>query len=398
MNKNYGYLLMLGHLCTDINQGALPAILPFLIASRNLGYASAATLILSASLVSSVVQPLFGYLGDKFSYPWIMSVGIALAGIGLAMIGFCQSYWSICLAAALSGLGVALFHPEGGKIANFVSGEKKGAGISVFAVGGNLGFALGPIIASVALTFWGLKGTVIFLIPTFAMAGFILLLLPKLNAITADAGTAKASDSTAIKPDDWGAFTRVSSVVICRSIVAYGLTTFIPLYFIGIFLQTKADANMNLTIFSMAGAVATLLGGRIADRLGFRRMIYSSFLVLAPCLFILVRCRSSVAATMMVIVIALALSGPYSSMIALGQSFLPNHIGFASGISLGLAVSVGGVFAPIIGRIGDTYGIMAAMYTIVGVAFLSLLLTLLLPKQPKQSDASARYVKEKASV
>lgn len=385
---------MLGHLCTDINQGALPAILPFLIASRNLGYASAATLILSASLVSSVVQPLFGYLGDKFSYPWIMSVGVALAGTGIAMIGFCQSYWSICLAAALSGLGVALFHPEGGKIANFVSGEKKGAGISIFAVGGNLGFALGPIMASVALTFWGLKGTVIFLIPTYAMAGFILLALPKLRPMTVDSVTTQASKPIDTKPDDWGAFTRVTSVVICRSIVSYGLTTFIPLYFIGVFMQTEADANMNLTIFSMAGAVATLLGGRIADRLGFRRMIYSAFWVLAPCLFILIQCRNSIAAAIVVILIAVALSGPYSSMIALGQSFLPNHIGFASGISLGLAVSVGGIFAPIIGRIGDTYGIMSAMYTITGIAFFALLLTLLLPKQEKPSKALAHYAKE----
>lgn len=381
MHKNYKYLLMLGHLCTDINQGALPAILPFLIASRGLGYASAATLILSSSLVSSVVQPLFGYLGDKFSYPWIMSVGIALAGTGLAMIGFCEDYWSICLAAALSGLGIALFHPEGGKIANFVAGEKKGSGISIFAVGGNLGFAIGPIIASVAMTFWGLKGTVVFLIPTYAMAGFILLLLPKLNAIITDTGIAKASEGTAAKPDDWGSFAKVTLVVICRSIVSYGLTTFIPLYFIGVFLLAKADANMNLTVFSIAGAVATLLGGRFADRFGFRRTIYSALLVLAPCLLLMVRSQSSAMATVMVIVIALALSAPYSSMIALGQSFLPNHIGFASGISLGLTVSVGGMFAPVIGRIGDTYGIMAAMYTIAGAAFLCLLLALILPKQ-----------------
>lgn len=381
MNKNYNYLLMLGHLCTDINQGALPAILPFLIASRGLSYASAAALILSASLVSSVVQPLFGYLGDKFSYPWIMSVGIALAGTGVALIGFCQSYWAICLAAALSGLGVALFHPEGGKISNFASGEKKGAGISVFAVGGNLGFAIGPIIASIALSNWGLKGTVLFLIPTYTMAVVMLLMLPKLRQITKDASEQKLSDKNDIKPDNWWAFSRVTSVVIGRSIVSYGMTTFIPLYFIGVFLQSETDANMQLTIFSIAGVAATLLGGRVADRFGFKRMIFMSFCVLAPCLFILTQCRISIMASVMVVIVAFTLSAPYSSMIAMGQSFLPNHIGFASGISLGLAVSVGGVFAPIIGRVGDIFGIMAAMYTIAGIAFVSLLLTLILPKQ-----------------
>lgn len=383
MNKHYKYLIMLGHLFTDINQGALPAILPFLIASRNLGYASAAALIMASSLVSSVVQPLFGYLGDKFSYPWIMSVGIALAGTGIALIGFCESYWAACLAASLTGLGVALFHPEGGKIANLVAGEKKGAGISVFAVGGNLGFALGPLIASAALGLWGLKGTVIFLLPTYAMAGCLLLALPRLRRSAENTVTAQPLEHTAAKTDDWGAFSRVSAVVFCRSIVQYGLTTFIPLYFIGVFLKTKADANMNLTVFSMASAAATLLGGRIADRLGFRRMIRAGFCALALCLFLLTQSGSSLTATAAIVLTALALSAPYSSMIAMGQSFLPNHIGFASGISLGLTVSVGGMFAPVIGRIGDLYGIMAAMYSIAGFAALGLLLTLFLPKQAR---------------
>ncbi len=383
--QGYQYLLMLGHLCTDITQGALPAIIPFLIVTWNMSYASAASLLFASSIVSSVVQPLFGYLGDKAHRPWLMSLGVALAGSGIALIGIFQSYWAVCAAAAVSGFGVALFHPEGGKTANFVAGEKKGTGISVFAVGGNLGFALGPIIASAALVAWGLKGTVIFLLPTYLMAGIILFFTPRLKKMIPAADEKKEIQSDNVQPDDWNSFARISSVTICRAIVQSSLMVFIPLYWINIFFMPEAVANTRLTIFSLAGAVATLLGGRFADKYGFRRTIYISFLALAPMIFILLQMSNSFAATLLIIPIAFAISGPFSIMIATGQSFLPNHIGFASGISLGLAVSIGGLCAPIIGWIGDTFGLMTAMYTITGVALVALLLTLILPKQKEQS-------------
>ncbi|MDR2109480.1 MAG: MFS transporter, partial [Coriobacteriales bacterium] len=146
----HSYLIMLGHLCTDINQGGLPAMLPFLIVAYDLSYASAAALVFASNIVSSVIQPLFGYLGDKLDRPWFMSLGIFLAGLGIALLGLVQDYWLLFACAMLSGIGVALFHPEGGKLANLIAGEKKGTSISNFSVGGNLGFSIGPILAAVA--------------------------------------------------------------------------------------------------------------------------------------------------------------------------------------------------------------------------------------------------------
>jgi len=380
MNKGYKYLLMLGHLCTDINQGALPAILPFLIVHHNLSYASAASLVMAANLVSSVIQPFLGYLGDKTSRPWLMSVGIVLAGAGVALIGFSQSYWFTLTAAAISGFGIALFHPEGGKLANYAAGEQKGAGISVFAVGGNLGFAIGPIIASVALAAWGLTGTAIFLLPTAIVAAIILWFTPRLKQLVPLTHKNNAPQAKQEKTDDWGSFAKVASLIFCRSIVHYGLMTFIPLYFIGRFLLTEVAANSNLTVFSLVAAVSTLVGGRIADKIGLRRMIYLCSFALAPLVFIMLQMNISLFATLLFIPIGFAMNGAYSSIIAMGQSFVPNRIGLASGILLGLAVSVGGLCAPIIGRVGDTFGLMTAMYTIMGVTVLGLLLTALLPR------------------
>ena len=120
--RNIG-LLTAGHLVTDINQGALPAILPFLIAERKLTYGAAAGLVFALSMTSSIAQPLFGLYSDRLSKPWLMPIGIFLAGAGLAMLGLTSNYWLSFTTAAVSGIGIAAFHPEGARLITFVSGE-----------------------------------------------------------------------------------------------------------------------------------------------------------------------------------------------------------------------------------------------------------------------------------
>lgn len=377
----YSYLMMFGHICTDINQGALPAMLPFLILHNDISYTAAAGLVFAANLVSSVVQPLFGHLGDKGDRPWLMSIGILLAGGGLAMIGFLNAYWMIFAGAMISGVGIALFHPEGGKTANLVSGDKKGEGMGVFSVGGNIGFALGPVIASASLLTFGMKGTLVLIIPAGIMAAIIFVAMRK-------PVTNHTEEQIAAKEqiDDWNAFNRVSASVFCRSIISYGLTTFIPIYWVGVMMESEASGSIRLTIFSIAGAAATLIGGKLADRYGFQRIITIGAIALAPLMFLFIQVREPIFATVLLICIAVALNGPHSTMIAFGQSFLPNRVGLASGIMLGLTVSVGGMAAPAIGRIGDIFGLPAAMYTVAGLACIALLLIFILPKQQAEIE------------
>ncbi|MEL7625066.1 MAG: MFS transporter [Clostridiales bacterium] len=385
----YSYLLMFGHICTDINQGALPAILPFLVASNNIGYASAAGLVFAANFVSSIVQPLFGYLGDKASYPWLTSLGIILAGSGLAAVGFLNNYWAIFLSVMISGLGIALFHPEGSRIANLASGEKKSTGMSNFAAGGSIGFALGPLIASMALTTFGIKGTAVLLIPAWAMAAILLISFRRLPIAEAEAAAknlsadTSGSESTSAAngaKDDWPAFAKLSAAVFARSIILYGMTTFIPLYWVGVLLQSSTSGSMKLTLFSLSGACATLIGGRLADRYGFNKIIRIGFTAMVPLLLLLAYTKNVYFATFLLIPIALTLNGPYSTMVTMGQCFLPNHIGLAGGITLGLGVSVGGIAVPAIGWLGDHYGLSVAMYTIAAVGLISTIFAYFIPQ------------------
>ncbi len=381
---------MIGHICTDINQGALPALLPFLVLHKNISYASAAGLIFAANSVSSVVQPLFGYMGDKVSWPWLMGLGAFLAGGGLSLVGFLDSYWAIFLAVSVSGFGTALFHPEGGRVANLVAGENKGAGMALFSVGGNIGFALGPVIASVALARFGLKGTAVFLLPALTMAVIVLLSMKSLNQISHASRHWKEAAALSAERDDWRSFWKVSACLTARSVVSYGMTTFIPLYFAVIFLLPEASASSALTLYSVAGATATLFGGPLADRIGFRRIITSAYTLLFPLLLLFPLVGHLWLAVFLLVPIAISANAPQAAAIALGQKFLPNHIGTSCGIMLGLAVSIGGMVAPGLGWLGDRYGLTASMYAVAAFGLLTLWFAYLIPGRARERVGSGR--------
>ncbi|MDR2105800.1 MAG: MFS transporter [Coriobacteriales bacterium] len=393
----HSYLLTLGHICTDISQGALPALLPFLILHHGLSYAAAAALVLASSIISSVVQPLFGWLGDRADRPWFMSVGILMAACGIALIGFADTYWLMFASASICGIGVALFHPEGGKLANIVAGSEKGRGIANFSVGGNIGFALGPVIVTFALTTFGMHGTALFLVPAVLMA---LLLLSQARAYTAFGKQEAARRATTGQDDardDWRGFAKLTSVNFLRSIVGTGLMVFIPLYWVAVLGQPRELAALMLAFYSAASALATFFGGRIADRIGFKRMIVMSLCTAAPLLAAFVLTSNLIIATALVILVALSLSVAYSPIVALGQSYLPNRLGLASGISLGVVVSVGGMASPVIGVVGDHFGLRVSMAVICGVALLAAALSPLVARH-KGATAGAQLPRKTRST
>lgn len=376
-------MLSAGHLCVDITQGALPALLPFLITAHHLSYAAAGGLIFSASIASSFVQPIFGHFADRLAKPWLMPAGLALAGICISLVGVVPTYWAMVLAVALCGLGVAAYHPEGARLMNQVAGDKKATAMSLFSVGGNSGFAIGPLLATLFVMHFGLHGTLLLAVPVLAMATALLIWLR--HATFGPATAKRTHDTTADSGQEaWGGFAGLSSAVLFRSVIYYAILTFLPLFWIQILHQSKAAGGTALTIFTSAGILGTLIGGRLADRVGYLRIMRGGFLLLAPLLFLFVRSTSVLPAIALVVPIALLYYAPFSAMVVLGQQYLPNRVGLASGVTLGLAVSVGGAVAPLLGWLADRYGIPAML---TGVAFLPILVALiafLLPAPPSR--------------
>ena len=398
--SKYSFIVMLGHFGVDMCQGALPALLPFLIIEHDLSYTAAATLLLAGNLISAISQPLFGYLGDKVERPWFMCLGMALSAIGLTLVGFFDKYILLCVATFIMGIGTSLFHPEGSKLASIVAGNRKSVGMSIFAVGGNLGFVVGPILVVFIMKLIGLRGTAVFLIPVIIV---ILLLVPHLKEFTRLSNMRLAQvdeQKNEVKLyDDWKGFLTVSMLMFFKSIVAVSMNTFVPLFFVSVLMRTPFYGSVNIAVFAASGAIATLSGGWIAEKIGVKRIYLICGTALPPLVFLFAFNDSVALATVLIIFIAFAISGAHSVLIVTGQAFLPNRMGMASGVLFGFTVSMGGVVAPIIGNIGDNFGLKIAMVTVACVSLGVMIASYLIPKNKNDvsTEAVNRLVEENSN-
>ncbi|MDY4474648.1 MFS transporter [Mitsuokella sp.] len=392
MNKKYLYLLAAAHLSNDINTGSLPALLPFFVSFYGMDYTAIAGLMFASSFLSSIIQPLFGWLADKGSRQWFMAVGVFFAGTSLALTGFVTDYWLIFAAVTIMGIASSIFHPEAARCVNGVSQGARGKGMSIFSVGGNGGFGFGPLLAVFLVTTFGMHGLAFYGITAVAMSILLLLAMPHLRrAIAANKKMAKENiipgEKGANLPaaNDWHAFGRLFVVILFRSTVFTGLSSFLPLFCIQALGTSEAIGSMTLSIISIAGVVATLFGGWFADRHGYRKTLRLGSVLLVPFLAIAVFSGSIYAVYAMLLPMSFAMLAPYSSFVVIGQEYLAKNIGFASGVTLGISMSIGGIIAPALGRYADLHGIAAVMALLVLLATICAAATFLLPA--KKSNA-----------
>lgn len=372
-------LLTASHLFDDLNQGAVPAMLPFLIAERHLSYAAAGSLVMAATVGSSVIQPVFGHLADRRPAPWLVPVGIFTAGCGLAGASLAPTYWLIFVCVAMSGIGVAAFHPEGTRLANFVAGDKRASNVSIFSVGGTIGFALGPLITTWLMLAFGVGGGALLIVPAAAIALPLLMQLGRLASYHPSRAPKRSGVAPPQLEDAWGPFGRLTATIVVRSIVFYGLNTFIPLYWIGVLGQSKANAGAVLTLLLASGAAGTLTGGRLADRYGRRIVVIVSMACLFPLLIAFTAVSTPLAAVVLLVPVGFAMFAPFSVMVVMGQEYLPNRVGMASAITLGLSMTIGGLAVPGLGWMADQFGIHTALAALVALPLVAVGLALMLP-------------------
>jgi len=374
-------VLASGHVCADMAQGAVPALLPFLIDQRGFSYGAATALLLVTSVGSSAIQPLFGLGSDRLALPWLMPLGVLLAGLGVALVGIADSYVATAGAVAISGVGVAGFHPEAARFANQVSGERRGQGMSLFSLGGNAGFALGPILVTVLVLTLGLRGTLLLAVLPAIVAAVIVRELPRLREVAAEksAHVARSVAEEDRDPDDWNAFARLGGVVALRSGVYFGLQAFVPLWFIHHLGTSEGTGNAALTAMLIAGAVGTYSGGRVVDRLGRRRLVVGSCALSAPLLVLLVLAPSPWTAGVLAALVGFVIILTFSITVVMSQEYLPHRLGLASGVSMGLAIGVGGIVAALLGVVADAFGLRTVMWLIVAQAVPMVLLARTLP-------------------
>lgn len=371
MNRRGIALMSSAHVVNDVYQGAVPALLPFLVAQRHYTYAAVSGLTLAATVLSSVAQPAFGWWTDRSPRRWLIPGGTLTAAVGVALAGLMSSYVLTWLVIALSGLGIAAFHPDAARAARQAAGNSTRA-MSVFALGGNVGYALGSLVTTPILLVAGLHGTPVLLLPALVMAA---LLLVRLGHVLDGRDGSRRRPVLPEGDDDWRSFIRLTVVVVMRSVVFFGVTSFVALYFIRHLGVSTAVGGGVLTLFLVAGAAGTLLGGWVADRRGRLTSIRIGFGLSVPALAGLVLAPVPVVAAVSVAVAGVALYMPFSVFVVLGQDYLPHRIGTASGVTVGLAVSVGGLFSPLLGWLADRTDLRVALIVLIAVPAVALLLT-----------------------
>jgi MFS transporter, FSR family, fosmidomycin resistance protein len=368
--------LAAGHMAVDFASGALPALLPFLVVRFGLSYTLAAVLVLAWSVSSSIVQPLFGLWSDRRGAIWLLPAGIAVGGIGIALASASPTYGLVVLCVVVSGLGTAAYHPEGSKFAAYASGARRASGMSLFSVGGNVGYALGAVVTTPIVIGLGLTGGLLLMVPCLVVAGLLLRLVPFL--LTLEPDRSRAERPATGGPERPGAMVLLLAIVAFRSVAWFGLITFVPLWEHVVLGHSKSYGAHLLALMLVTGAAGTLLAGPAADRFGRRPVLMASNVVVPPAIvaFVLV---GGIPGAIALCVVGPAVVGTFGVTMVMSQEYLPRHIGMASGLSIGLSIGLGGVAAVILGAVADSIDLRTALYVCAAAPVLGAALTLLLP-------------------
>jgi FSR family fosmidomycin resistance protein-like MFS transporter len=380
-----------GHLSVDFASGAVPALLPFLSDEFDLSYTATAALMLAVLVSSSLLQPLFGLWSDRHGAMWLLPGGVALAGIGTGLGAVAPSYPLVVALFFAAGVGIAAYHPEGAKFAAYASGRKRASGMSYFNIGGNSGYALAPILITPLVIWLGLEGGALAMIPVLVFALVLLRVLPFLRRIA----PARTGDRVAAGKDDIRAMTLLSVVIGLRGVAWFSLLTFVPLWVLANG-GTEGEGGRELALMLIAGAVGTLVLGPVADRVGLRRTLLVTQCAL-PFLIVAFVAVGGIVGTVALMCVGLCVVGTFGVTMVLSQLYLPRHVGTASGLTVGLAMGLGGIAAVALGAVADAVDLQTAFYVAAAGPALGAVVCLFLPapaprRQPAVEPAPAAIV------
>src|SRR4051794_6790633 len=344
-----------GHLAVDFASGSVPALIPFLTDRFQLGYALAAVLLLAATISSSLVQPLFGLWSDRRGALWLIPGGAFVAALGVAGAAVSPVYPLVVVLVFVGGLGVAAFHPEGAKFAAYASGPKRASGMSYFNIGGNTGYALGAFVTGELVVWLGLVGAMLAMAPVVVASVALARLMPRLSLLAKRQRVSRAAQGE----DSRGAMTLLGIVIALRSVAWFALLAFVPLWIVS-HGHTKADGGRVLFLMLLAGAVGTLVLGPVADRVGLRRTLVVTQAAVGPLVLVFVFV-GGLAGLVALMLVGVCVVGTFGVTMVLSQLYLPRHVGIASGLSVGLAMGVGGVAAVVLGAVADTVDLQTAL-------------------------------------
>ncbi|MDD1729083.1 MAG: MFS transporter [Methanospirillum sp.] len=346
--------LTLAHLVNDIYAPVLMALQPVLITMYGYGYFEAALLPVTHSIVSSLLQPLFGRLADSRGLRVSVGLSILLSGVGISLLGLIpDQYLAMLLCVVISGVGHASFHPGAlCKVSALATGGSRGRLTSFFVVGGNMGMALGPIIAGIVLTSGGIPMVTTLIVPAI-LAAAVLYLKPIPDVCPVAKQPAPAGG------EDWNPVILLFAGSTLRSWVTFGAMTYIPTFLV---LQgyPLMEATTLVSVMLFAGVVGQISGGVLSDRVGRKPIVVVSTLASIPA-FIGILMTHGILLILCMLLFGYLLWASFAVTIAMAHEQIPSQIGLISGLFLGIAMGAGGIGVSISGAIADQIGLVATL-------------------------------------
>ena len=367
MNKRRLGLLTGTHAVNDLYQGLVPALLPFMVLERGYSYRAVSGLMLAATGLSSVVQPLFGLYADRHPRSWLVPTGFLVAALGVVLAGLGQSYLLTWIAMALCGLGIAAYHPPATVAARAAGGGSQKA-MSVFSVGGTIGASFAPVLAATVVGGGRLSHSYLLGVPALAMGVVWFAANARRGAASGNAAAARKAGDHLMKPhNDWRAFGLLVATIVGWSIPYVTVMSMLSLRITRDLQGSAFQGAAALTMFTAAGAVGTLLGGWLGDRIGRMGTIRAGCLLALPSLAGIVLALSAGWALACTALFGLCMFLPFAAQVTLAQDYLPRNPATASGIALGLALSVGGLVSPLFGMLSDARGLGVTLTAVLCV-------------------------------
>ena len=370
------------HMVNDMMQSLILAMYPILKGQFSLSFAQIGLITLTYQLTASLLQPLIGMVTDRRPQPYSLPIGMLSTLIGLILLALAPTFGILLLAAAFIGIGSAIFHPESSRIARLASGGQHGYAQSLFQVGGNMGTAIGPLLAAAVIVPFGQRSVAWFGVIVLLGIGLLLRVSAWYAAHhKASAGSSKvAVESPYSRKVVAGAIAVLLVLIFSKYFYLAGLSSFYTFYLMAHFGLTVQSAQLHLFYFLFASAVGTLLGGPMGDRMGRKPVIWVSILGVAPFALLLPH-ANLFWTTALTIVIGLVLSSAFSAILVYAQELMPGKVGMVSGLFFGFAFGMGGLGAAVLGVFADRTSITHVYQTIAYLPLLGLVAALL----PRQS-------------
>ena len=381
INKKAIFALFLVHFTGDFFWSFIQPLLPVLVDKFTLNLTQVGLITGVSTITGLLIQPIFGYLADHFKTRWILLCGSLFGMVCIPQVGIAPSFHVVLLLIGFGSIGAAIYHPTAAGMVSVYAGRRTGLSMSIFGLGGTLGFTIGPIVSAAYITLMGLHRLPILTLPGLLVFVILVFMIP-----TSDGdGHARKDLIGSIREsigDVWKPVALIWSLAVSRAFVVQALLTFMPVFAASAGYSLVSVGSL-VSLVTAGGGTSAIICGHLVDRIGFRPIYFFSFALAAPCTFLFINGGGWLIYPFAFLAGFFLLATLFPSL-ALAQQIAPKGRSMISGIIMGLGIGTAGIMMPLVGRVADIFGIQTVLSAISFIPLAALFLIRYLPEPGKK--------------